>query len=330
MILYLTTPGTSVKMDQGRLVINEGQSGHLVRSIPKEQVDSIAVFGRIHLTTEVLIHCMTRGIPVSYYSRQGKYFGKLVASHHENIFRLKQQISLSDDQSFALALSKTFVAAKVNNQLTLLRRLDRTHPVIAAFIQEVNIVRRKITTTQDLAELIGYEGYLARLYFKALGQMIPAEFAFTARNRQPPKDPFNSLISLGYSILLNEIVGALEAVGLNPYCGFLHQDRLGHMALASDLLEEFRSPLIDALAVNLCKNKFTPEDFFYEDGGCFLHQETLKVFLRELEKKLMSEQTYFKEQGPMTFRKTIGLQARALVTAIENKDPSLYKALWIR
>ena len=71
MILYLTTPGTSVKMDQGRLVINEGQSGHLVRSIPKEQVDSIAVFGRIHLTTEVLIHCMIRGIPVSYYSRQG-------------------------------------------------------------------------------------------------------------------------------------------------------------------------------------------------------------------------------------------------------------------
>lgn len=191
-------------------------------------------------------------------------------------------------------------------------------------------MQRKIENTKDISQLMGIEGYVARLYFKGISNIISEDFKFKGRNKRPPKDPFNSLLSLGYSILLNEITGNLEAVGLNPFCGFLHQDKEKHLSLASDIIEEFRAPIVDSLALNLCNNKFKIQDFSYEDGGVYLKENILKIYIEELEKKLMKEQNYREDIKAISFRKAIYLQCRDLVNSIEELNPKLYKALWLR
>lgn len=327
MIIYLTSQGSKVSVDQGRMII-ESKDG-VKKSIPKEQIDSISCFGSINFTSSALSHCLTRAIPVSFFSTRGKYFGKLYTTSHSNIARLKQQVRFSEDPDFSLTLSKSIVLAKVNNQLTILRRnKDQTN--LGNEINSINILRKKINQAKAINELIGYEGTISKYYFAALSKILPEEFYFKGRNRQPPKDPFNSLISLGYTILLNEISGQIESVGLNPYCGFLHQDRQSHPTLASDIIEEFRAPIVDSLAIKLCKNKFNKDDFQYQGQGCFLKDQTLKIYLDQLEKKMNSQQNYRNDQKPMTFRKTIGLQARDMVRAIEEENPSIYRPLWLR
>lgn len=330
MILYLTSQGADVHIEEGRLIIQEADPGGVRRSIPKEQIDAIYVFGQIQLTTGAIRHCLTRGIPVSFFSTKGKYFGKLYTTSHGNIFRLKRQVEAAENEDFALGIAKKFVAAKSNNQITILRRQNRANGKMDSKIREIQILRRKLDSVATVPELMGYEGSIARIYFRGLSKSVPQAFAFCGRNKQPPRDSFNSLLSLGYSILLNEIVGNLEAVGLHPFCGFLHQDRERHMTLASDMIEELRAPIVDSLAIKLCNHVFSPEDFEIQNGGCFLKQETLKIFLRELEEKLMRLQNYRQDENPMSFRKALGLQSRDLVRAIEDMDPERYTPLWIR
>ncbi|NLD18161.1 MAG: CRISPR-associated endonuclease Cas1 [Tissierellia bacterium] len=328
MIIYITTQGSRLSLDEGR--VNISQPEGMTRSIPKEQIESISIFGKVQITSDVINHCLSRGIPINYFSGRGKYFGRTYTTSHSDIYRLKQQIKLSENEDFALELSKNIVSAKVNNQITLLRRYEKTRNNLTDIIKEMSIVSRKIKSANNLSELRGFEGYIARLYFGGISKCINPIFEFKGRNRQPPKDPFNSLISLGYTILLNEIVGNLEAVGLNPFCGFLHEDRERHPTLASDLIEEFRTPLVDSLALNLCNNKLKEEDFYKEDEAVFLEKETLKIYLEELENKMNISQNYRQDDSPSTFRRTIGLQCRDLVRAIKEEDPSQYKPLWTR
>lgn len=328
MIIYITNSGSTINMESGMLVIN--QPDGLLRKIPKEQIDMISIFGKVQITGDVITHCLTNNILVNYFSSKGQYFGRLQNTSSSNIYRLKQQIYTSDDEEFALNLSKRIINAKVKNQLTILRRLNRENSCLTKFIKEIEKLEGEVNFSTSTEQLIGYEGSIAREYFRGLSASVRDEFKFDKRTRRPPLDPFNSLLSLGYTLLMHELVGNIESVGLNPYCGYLHKDRERHPTLASDLMEEFRPFLIDNLVVRLCNEKFSVDDFDYTEEGVFLKKNTLKIFLNEYEKRLSTLQKYKEDSNDTIFRRAVGLQCLDLVRAIENNDPELYNPIKIR
>lgn len=172
----------------------------------------------------------------------------------------------------------------------------------------------------------------ARNYFKAIGATIPERFNFTGRNRMPPKDPVNSLLSLGYTLLLYEIYAAIERIGLHPYCGFFHQDALHHPTLASDLMEEWRPVIVDTLVLSVIhKKQLTLKDFHTHQGheGVFLSDEAIGIFLREFEKKLNTVTYYHTDQG-QTYRGMLESQVRDLWDALRDRHVDSYRPFFLR
>ena len=166
-----------------------------------------------------------------------------------DIFKQKQQFDLIEEKDFYFKLAQKIVSAKIHNQLVLLRRYNRNikSEKVHELINYLANTQKNIKYTSDNNELLGYEGLASRTYFSALGMLINKPFQFTKRTKQPPRDPFNTMLSMGYSILFNEILSNIIAIGLHPYIGFFHQLAKGHPALVSDLIEEWRAVIVDAL-----------------------------------------------------------------------------------
>ena len=149
----------------------------------------------------------------------------------------------------------------------------------------------------------------------------------------PPKDPFNSMLSLGYTLLMHEIYGLIEGHGLNAYAGFLHQDREKHPTLASDLMEEWRAVIVDSVVLSLIQGHEISIDGFQDDhetGGILLMNDTFRIFVRKYEKKLRSEIRYLQSQGSQSYRALLNQQVLLFAKAIDEEDPEIYKAVRIR
>lgn len=159
-------------------------------------------------------------------------------------------------------------------------------------------------------------------------------FVFQGRNKRPPKDEFNSMISLGYSILMNEVYCKIEMKGLNPYFGFIHRDAEKHPTLASDMMEEWRAVIVDATAMSMINgHEIRKEHFMFDmdQPGCYLTREGLKLYLNKLERKFQTEVRYLKYiEYPVSFRRAILLQMESLVKAMEEGDANIYEPIVIR
>jgi CRISPR-associated protein Cas1 len=182
---------------------------------------------------------------------------------------------------------------------------------------------------------MGYEGSAAREYFKALNKLISvSEFKFSGRSRRPPQDAFNSLLSLGYSLLMNELYGAIESRGLHPYFGFVHSDREKHPTLASDLMEEWRAVIVDSVVMSLVNGREISIGNFYtreEEPGIFIDRDGMKIFIAKLEKKFSADNKYLSYADySVSFRRAINMQVGELVKAIEAGDPELYSPVAVR
>ena len=321
-------------MKDGRITVI--QSDDLLRTLPIESVEGITIIGNGQMTTPCIGECLKRGISIQYYSSKGAYFGKLSSTKHVNTKRQRLQVRLTEDKTFALTLSKIILQAKLNNQIVLLRRYQRNSKIHVN--EEINTIKRlkdKISYGKDLPEISGYEGNAARAYFKGLNNLINvSEFKFNGRNRRPPKDPFNSLLSFGYTILLNDIYGAIESRGLNPYFAFLHQDREKHPTLSSDLIEEWRPIIVDSIAMALINGREISIENFYRDKatrGVYFTKEGLKKYILKIEKRLDTSMRYLNYiDYPVSFRRAIDMQVLQLCKAIEEKDPNLYQPVIIR
>lgn len=332
--LYITDHNSRVGIDNGRIQIK--QSGDLVRSIPIENVEGITVIGNGQITTYCIGECLKRGIDIQYYSGKGFYFGKIVSTKHVNTRRQRKQMKLTDDGNFSLELSKVILKAKINNQIVLLRRYQRNSDFfVEDEIRQMKVLESKIDYAENLSVVLGYEGSAARQYFKGLSHLIKSQdFKFKGRNRMPPKDPFNSMLSFGYTIMINDVYGAIEGRGLNPYFAFLHQDSEKHPTLASDLIEEWRAVIVDSVAMSLVNGHEIDISHFYKDeetNGVYFTKEGLKAYIRKIEKKLETSVRYLEYiDYPMSFRRAIDMQIVQLCKAIEEENPKLYTPLRIR
>ena len=332
-IVYVSEPTTRIGTEENRIVI-DNEDG-LKQSFPIESVEGITFLSRAHITVACMEKCLHLGIPVSFMTKSGHYFGRLVSTGHVSAELQRQQSSLYDTD-FAKDFSKRIIHAKTRNQLTVLKRYAKSRNVdISDIKSQMCISIAKISVAESISELMGYEGQCAKLYFAGLSKCIEEKFAFNGRNRRPPKDPFNSLISLAYSILMNEIYNEIENKGLNPYFGFMHRDAEKHPTLASDLLEEWRAPLADSLAMSLINGHELGEEHFVlgtlNKPGCFLTKDGIKIFLKKFEKKLQTKVSYLSYANhQVSFRRAISMQVGRLVQAITEGDASCYEPLIIR
>lgn len=326
--LYVTEGGAFIRRIGGHVSI--GRNNEVLMEVPLEKVEDVTVVDHVQISSNLLTDLIQHGIPITWLSGKGQYFGTLVNTQQVDIFKQQKQFELLLNGSFYFELAKKVIAAKTHNQLTILRRYQRNvaEGLLESQIHNIVTLRGRIFRTENVQELMGYEGIISRVYFDALGQIVPEEFAFSKRTKHPPRDPFNSMLSMGYSMLFNEILSSVVGQGLHPYVGFCHALAKGHPALVSDLIEEWRAPLVDSLVLSLVRKHMVNLDCFDTiEEGCFLNAEGRKIFLQAYHKKLCSNNQYI--EGAHSYRESIAQQCRAYAAALKNEDFALYKPLEI-
>ena len=328
--LYFERPGTVVGIRSNQCMIRFPNG--ISQTVPIESIESVTLLCPAQLTEQFMTVCLKKNIPVSYFSKGGTYFGRLVSTDNVNTKRQRIQCSLYDTP-FALKFAERVLQAKLHNQEVILKRYARYRSVdVTDTIKTVRYNHDRISQCKQIPEMLGHEGMAAKAYFSGLSRLIDPQFAFHGRNKRPPKDPFNTLISLGYSILMNELYGRIEAKGLNPFFGLIHRDDEKHPTLASDLMEEWRAILVDATALSLLnRHELGPEDFEYKDEGCYLTKDGLATFLEKFHDKMQTQTHYLSyEKGAADFYHAINLQMDHFAKAIETEDVSCYTPVIIR
>jgi len=237
-----------------------------------------------------------------------------------------------------LDLARAFVHAKLSNSALVLARYarHRKESATAQALHQAVLHHRdalgRLKTAPDLNTLRGYEGAAAAAYFRAWAMLLPKEWQFDGRgDERPATNAVNALLNLGYHLLHQAVAGLIQARGLNPYLGHLHAIKGGHMALASDLMEEFRAVTVDGVVLNLCLNgKVSIADFSTTADGCIVSQNAARRFIREIELKLNGQLQHPHTAEPLDVRRLIDAQVRSLAACYRQSDASLYRGLAFR
>ena len=275
-LLFVNENNAVIGVESNRCFVKYADG--MKKVVPIETLESITIMGHAQMTSQCVQECLKRGISVLYYSRGGTYFGRLQSTGHINAERQRKQSSLYDSQ-FAIDFAKNIIGAKLKNQQVVLKRYEKSRKIpVGESIKMLHICREKVMQCRTIPEITGYEGQGAKAYFDGLAVLIEPAFRFHGRNRRPPRDEFNSMISLGYSILMNELYGKIEAKGLNPYFGFMHRDKENHPTLASDMMEEWRAVIVDSTVMSMINgHEIQKEDFVtdLDQPGCFLDRKSV-------------------------------------------------------
>lgn len=333
--LYIYERGARIGINDNCVVI-ESEKDNLKRTLPVEGVESVIIFGDASLSSASVRQFMERDINITWLSSRGKFFGRLESTRNVDIFRQRRQFACGEDEDFCLGLSKNIVMAKIKNQITILRRYKRNRPAID-IDGEINSMLKLIPLIETAISknaIMGHEGMAARYYYKGLGRIVDQDFEFNGRNRQPPRDPFNSLLSFAYTLLMYDLYTAAVNRGLNPYASFLHSIRKGHPALCSDLMEEWRPVLADSLVLYVTgKGIIKKKDFEYSktDAGVYLNAESSKRFIAEYEKRVRARSHYLPYVDyEVSFRRALEMQCQRMAKAVEEGDFLIYQPVVIR
>ncbi|MBP5974223.1 CRISPR-associated endonuclease Cas1 [Brasilonema sp. CT11] len=312
--IYLIEQGTNIYKDYQRFIIHVSEKPKL--EVPIREVQQILVFGNIQLSTPVIQVCLQEQIPVLFLSQSGQYHGHLWSEESTNLDNQLIQIEKRNDNYFQLSVSKAIVLGKLMNSKQLLMRFNRKRKLedVEKAIYGINQDIDALEYVDNLDSLRGYEGMTAARYFPAFGKLITnSAFSFSQRFRQPPIDEINSLLSFGYTLLFNNMLSFIIAEGLSPYIGNFHYGERQKPYLAFDLMEEFRSPIVDSLILKIINNgEFKPKDFdvVASTGGMYLSQSARKVFLKKFENRMNEEISHPDLISPVTYRHAIQLQVR--------------------
>ena len=331
--VYVTEQGANVSVGEGKLIIE--CKNNQKRYIPIETVESLVVFGNIHISLGAHKALLERGVNTSILSTRGRYYGRLINTSSINAERFKRQVYLSDNREQCLVFTKKTLAVKVHNQIVVAKRyVKQSTPDINEKIKQMQIAQRKICDATSIEEIMGLEGTAAKNYFGILASVIDKDFAFRGRNRRPPKDPFNAMISLGYTIIFYEIYAELENQSINPFIGFTHAEQPNHPSMVSDMIEEWRAVLVDATVMSLIQgheipiNEFTRDE---ESGAVVLSSKGVRTLVGKLEKKMAASMNYLSYlDSAVSFRRGIWWQAKTLAHCIDYGQLKEYSPLYIR
>jgi CRISPR-associated protein Cas1 len=274
--LYVSTQGSYLSKE-GECVRIQVEGRETAR-IPIHIIGGLICFGNVLCSPFLLGHCADSGVAVSFLTENGRFLATVNGSVSGNVLLRRGQYRASDDRERNAALAKSFVAGKIVNCRTFLRRSAREREEesasLGAAADRLGVCLSALAGQTELDAIRGTEGEAAAIYFGVFDKMIGADrdaFRFNGRNRRPPLDPANCLLSFLYTLLVGDVRGALEAVGLDPAVGFLHRDRPGRPSLALDLMEEFRPYAADRLALTMInRRQLERDDFTFQPGGAVL------------------------------------------------------------
>lgn len=287
--LYATTDGAWLHKDGANVVIEVERE---VRGrLPVHMLESIICIGRIAVSPQLLGFCSEQGISICYLTAQGRFLARVEGPVSGNVLLRREQYRRSDDPASNAAIIRHLLAGKIHNQRAVLARGWRDHgdkltnpTAFRHVLHRLKRIAQRLLVEDDTNLLRGLEGEAAQAYFSVFDQLIRADSAllrFSGRNRRPPRDAFNALLSFLYILLTHDCRSALETVGLDPQVGFLHRDRPGRPSLALDLAEEFRPLLGERLALSLINRKqLTERDFRrFDNGAVLLKDDSRKTVL---------------------------------------------------
>ncbi len=306
-VLYVTTPESYLSKDGMNVVVSVDKEERF--RIPIVNIEGIVAFGYMGASPGLMKLCAENGVSLSFLSPTGRFIGRFQGPVHGNVLLRKAQYHTADNEESALHFAQLFVAGKIQNYRTILQRFIRDNGVsseVKEAIQQLDISKHRALNTNNVASLIGVEGDAANTYFGVFPNLILHQkegFSFLGRNKRPPKDAANALLSFVYTLLANETAAALETVGLDPYVGFLHSLRPGRTSLALDLMEEMRAYLGDRLVLSLINRKqVTPDDFVRQgESGVVMTENCRKTVLTawQSRKKETITHPYLEEKIPI-------------------------------
>lgn len=325
--LYVTEQGARLGVQQGRItILVQGEPVQEVRTIDVSQVN---LFGNVNLSTPALRRLLTRDVPVCFFSFGGRFEGIAHGMPGKNVELRRRQVAVA--AAGALPIAQRMIAAKILNCRTLLRR--NAGEGGRSVLPNLGALANQAIEVSSAASLLGVEGAAARLYFSRLTAMfkvdaaLPGEpFAFDGRNRRPPRDPVNCLLSFVYALLVKDLTVALLGIGFDPYLGFYHRPRFGRPALALDMAEEFRPLVGDSTVVGLINNgEIRPGHFIVRAAGVALTADGRRKVLRAYERRLGITLTHPRFGYKVSYRRLFELQARLLAAhvmgEVDNYEP---------
>jgi CRISPR-associated protein Cas1 len=280
--------------------------------MPFEQLRAVYIFGAIQVSSQVVQKCLEQSTPIAYFSPAGRYLGQTSGLPQSGVDARLGQARIYHTPEMRLLLTREIIRAKIHNQRVMLMRNGEPPESV---LRDLANLRDHCADARSLESLRGMEGAAAAAYFRHFGSMLKGSafenFDFQGRNRRPPRDPVNALLSQGYSILAKELAGVCHVVGLDPFLGFFHEPRFGRAALALDLMEEFRPLIADSVAISLLnRQELGPNDFFHSSRGVGVGESGRKQFWRAWFRRLDTEVKHPEFGYRMSYRRMFDVQVR--------------------
>ena len=288
--LYVTSANSYLSLDGENIVVFEDKKE--VGRLPLHNLEGIVSFGYRGTSPALMGACADRNISLCYVTPQGKFLARVTGKIKGNVILRQQQYESSRDKEISLSIAKNCITGKIYNARWVLERAVRDHSlqINTDQVKKASVHLKQslehIRNSQSKEQLRGYEGEAASIYFGVFNELIlqqKKDFVFCGRNKRPPLDNINAMLSFVYTLLTNQIASALECVGLDPYIGYLHTERPGRVSLALDLIEELRAPLADRFVLSLINKKVITRKNFKtkENGAVIMDDEARKRLLTE-------------------------------------------------
>ena len=310
--LYVQTQGAVVGKSGDELTVKS--KGDFIAKTRLLDVSSVSVFGNVQVTAQATRELLARGIPICHFSYGGWLNGITTGMTHKNVELRIRQFQTAGDAAQSLQIARDITVAKIRNSRVMLRRNHPAPPPAA--LSELERLGDNAAQADGMLTLLGTEGAAARVYFSNFGALIKSDtaaFDFRTRNRRPPRDPVNAVLSFLYSMLARQAAVTALAVGFDPYMGFYHQPKYGRPALALDLAEEFRPILADSAALTLLNNgELKERDFIHRSGGVALTADGRRTVIRAFERRLDTLIRHPLFNYSVSYRRIMEIQARLL------------------
>jgi len=335
--LYLIEQNTVLRKTSDRLVLTKKQPNEhttdkgysqagILLELPCADIDQVMLFGNIQVTTQALQELLQHDIELAIFTFSGKLLGQLTPPQSKNIELRIAQFAKQQQITFCLQLARAIVQSKLASARDLVHGYYSNHPGVfsQADLQQLESFLALADKADNLDSLRGYEGSGTACYYNLFGKMLQPPWQFDGRNRQPPRDPVNAVLSFGYVIVTTELQSLLDGVGFDPYLGFYHQVKYGRPSLALDLVEEFRHALVDRLALFLFNHQMMDEKDFAQiaEGGVYLNTSGKAKFFRHYENmlgKLIADSD--QADTHRGFRSAFQQQIYALAKTVQHDQP---------
>ena len=318
--LYVTEQGTRIGVRKGRVTVS--QQKEVLQEVRLIDVSQVSIYGNVQISSQAMRAMFDQQVPVCWFSYGGWFQGIAHGLPSKHVDLRRSQVAIAAQAG--LPIAQKMIEGKIRNSRTLLRRNSRSD--VKPVLEQLKATADQTSEVDTVESLLGVEGVAARLYFSSFSSMLKDDslgtFNFQGRNRRPPRDPINCLLSYGYSLLTKDLTAVALAVGFDPYLGVFHKPRFGRPALALDLAEEFRPLIADSVVINVINNgEIQDNGLVVRAQGVALTQQGRRSFIAAYERRLDQEVTHPVYGYKITYRRVLEVQARMLGAYLLGETP---------